>query len=254
MRFDVHYEAETGSTNTDLLALARAGARPGTVLRAGHQTSGRGRLGRRWQAPPGSSLLASILLPAGPVPFLVVARVALAASDACRDLAGVDADLKWPNDLLVDDRKLAGVLAEADSARPLVVVGIGCNLTWPAGSGSGDERPDVDHDVEDIEDVEDVEDRATALSHHVAVTPGPAELLDGLLARLDRWLDRRADDVLEAYRLRCATLGRVVRVVLPDRVIVGEATGLTSWGELEVRSATGTQLVRAGDVVHVRPR
>ena len=238
MRWDVHYVEETASTNADLLALARAGAPPGTVVRAGVQTAGRGRLGRTWHAPAGSSLLASILLEADPVPFLVTARVALAASDACLDLAGVPADLKWPNDLLVGDRKLAGLLAEADGGGQSVVVGIGVNVTWPAAA----ELP------------EDLRDLVVALSHVSAAVPGPAELLERLLVRLDGWLARSPAEVLSAYRRRCATLGRSVSVILPHRTLEGLATGITSSGELEVVVGATTHQVRTGDVVHVRAK
>lgn len=246
MRWNVHYVERTGSTNHDLLAMARAGAPAGTVVRAGYQTAGRGRLGRSWQAPLGTSLLASILLDAEPVPFLVVARVALAASDACREMAAVDAALKWPNDLMVGDRKLAGLLAEADSGSPpareaqrspTVVVGIGCNVTWP---------PRVEPAGEDIRDV------VAALSDSGSVVPSPAALLDGLLERLDGWLTATPDRVLGVYRRRCATLGSQVRVALPDRMLEGRAVGITASGELEVAVGASTQLVRAGDVVHVR--
>ncbi len=237
VRWDVHYVEQTGSTNADLLALARRGAQPGTVVRAGHQTAGRGRLGRRWEAPPGSSLLASILLAAEAVPFLAVARVALAAADACLHLAGVDAGLKWPNDLVVGDRKLAGLLAEADGGDPTFVVGIGCNVAWP---------PSAEHPPE-------LRDLVTALSDHTAEPPDPGVLLDALLARLDAWLDFRPDEVLVAYRARCSTLGRTVKVDLAGRSLDGLAAGITPSGELSVANATGTEVVRAGDVVHVRP-
>src|SRR5690349_5822405 len=113
--FRVAHVAETGSTNADLVAAARAGEPAGAVLVADHQTAGRGRLVRAWQAPPGSALLCSILLRPRPgtVVHGAVWSVALAAREACRRLAGVAPDLKWPNDLLWDGRKLAGVLAEA---------------------------------------------------------------------------------------------------------------------------------------------
>ena len=238
MRWDVHYVERTGSTNSDLLALAREGAPPGTTLRAGHQTAGRGRLGRTWEAPPGSSLLASILLEAEPAPFVTVARVALAAADACHDLAGVDPDLKWPNDLVIGDRKLAGLLAEADAGSPTVAVGIGCNVAWP---------PQAELPAE-------LRDLVVALSWVATDPPGPEALLDGLLRRLDDWLARAPDEVLGAYRGRCATLGAAVRVELPHGTLEGTATGITSSGELEVLSGTATQVVRSGDVVHVRAR
>ena len=238
MRWDVHYVEETASTNADLLARARAGAAPGTVVRAGAQTAGRGRLGRVWQAPPGTSLLASILLEAEPVPFVVMARVVLAAADACRDLAGVRADLKWPNDLLVGDRKLAGLLAEADGGSQHVVVGIGVNIAWPPAAELAPELRDL----------------VVALNHLSDAVPSAAGLLEGLLPKLDGWLARPGSAVLAAYRDRCATLGRAVTVALPDRTMEGVATGITRSGELEVAVGATTQVVRTGDVVHVRAK
>ena len=235
MRWDVHYVSETGSTNADLAALARGGAAPGRVLRAGHQTAGRGRLGRRWEAAPGTSLLASLLLPAEAVPFLAVARVALAAAEAGHDLTGIEITLKWPNDLLVGDLKLAGLLAETEGGSPTMVVGIGWNLVWPAaGPPPG------------------LAERAVALADLVAIPPGSADLLDALLARLDRWLLRPPGEILSAYRQGCSTLGRRVALQLPGRVLAGTATGLTPEGELEVATAEGPEVVHVGDLVHLR--
>src|SRR5690349_15935960 len=116
-RFRVRWVDETGSTNHDLLAAARAGEPEGLVLVADHQSAGRGRLGRVWEAPPGASLLMSILL--RPVLGLadahaVTAAVGLAAAYACEAVAGFRPGLKWPNDLVVGPRKLAGILAETN--------------------------------------------------------------------------------------------------------------------------------------------
>src|SRR5580692_10569135 len=143
--------AEIDSTNRYLLDAARAGAPEGAVAVADYQRAGRGRLGRRWEAPPGSNLLVSVLLrPRLAVEelHLCTVAVALAASAACEQGAGVVPDLKWPNDLMVGDRKLGGILAEALPAgtsaadaddgtgrgstnAPAVVVGLGLNVGWP---------------------------------------------------------------------------------------------------------------------------
>jgi BirA family biotin operon repressor/biotin-[acetyl-CoA-carboxylase] ligase len=139
---DVRWLEETDSTNTRLLEEARAGAPEGRVLAADHQTAGRGRMGRRWEAPPGSALLVSVLVrPALPLgrAHLVTMAAGLAASDACEALAGVRPGLKWPNDLVVDDAKLAGLLAESvvegDALRALVV-GMGLNVTAAPAEGA----------------------------------------------------------------------------------------------------------------------
>src|SRR5688500_2711884 len=132
----VRWVAETGSTNTDAMGLAHDGEPEGQVVVADHQRAGRGRLGRTWTAPPGASLLVSVLLrPPAPVVGAVAMAVGLAMAEAVEELTGVEARLKWPNDLVVPvpgpgldgsgpdrsgpDRKLAGILAEAD---------------WPVGS------------------------------------------------------------------------------------------------------------------------
>src|SRR5215213_687611 len=194
LRFDdVRWVEETDSTNTRLLEEARAGAPEGVVLVADHQTAGRGRLGRRWEAPPGSSLLVSVLLrPDVPVDrgHLVTMAAGLAASDACEAVAGVRPGLKWPNDLVVDDAKLAGLLAESvvDGERlGALVVGMGLNVTAAPAEG------------------------ATCLADHADRPVERRELLEAWLGRLDARLDD-LDAVRADYRPRCATLGRQVRV------------------------------------------
>jgi BirA family biotin operon repressor/biotin-[acetyl-CoA-carboxylase] ligase len=224
----VHYVDETGSTNAVLLAMARDGAPERTVLRAGYQTAGRGRLGRTWLAPPGSALLASILLrPEGGPGWRHTAAVALAAADACRDLCGVEPGLKWPNDLVVGERKLAGVLAEADSGSGAVVVGIGLNCRFDG------QAPD------------EIASVAVALDELAGPkAPEPASVLSALLDRLDAWLE--APDLPAAFRRRCVTLGR--RVQIED--IDGEAVDVTDEGRLLVETGTCIKEVSAGDVHH----
>ncbi len=141
--WDVRRFDEIDSTNTYLRDQARQGAAEGLVAVADHQTAGRGRLDRRWESPPGATLLASVLFRPACAPadlHLCTGAVALAAADACGEVAGVDPELKWPNDLLVGGAKLAGVLAEAEFAgRPAgaVVVGIGLNVAWPGPAEAG---------------------------------------------------------------------------------------------------------------------
>jgi BirA family biotin operon repressor/biotin-[acetyl-CoA-carboxylase] ligase len=211
---------ETASTNADLLAVAgRAPHR--TVRRADHQTAGRGRLDRRWEAPPGANLLVSILFREVPDdPGELTRRVGLAVVDAALDLAGVTAGLKWPNDVVVDDRKLAGILAQRHESGA-VVVGLGLNLAWaPEG--------------------------AEALG--ADVTPRRA-----LAAVLDRF-DRLPDDVEARYRASLVTLGRRVRVELPDGELVGRAVDVERDGRLVVLDDCAvTHRVDVGDVVHLHP-
>ena len=223
--FDVRRFAEIDSTNTWVMGEARAGAPEGLVAVADHQTAGRGRLGRVWEAPPGANLLMTVLLrPTTPDSHLAVAAVALAGRDAASSVGGVGCGLKWPNDLVLDDgRKLAGVLAETDGAGA-VAVGIGLNVGWaPEGAaclGAGVARDDV---------------------------------LDRLLSSLGRWLDAGWPAVARAYREACVTIGRRVRVELVDgEVFEGAAADVDDAGRLLVETSVCLRTVEVGDVVHLR--
>ncbi|MFM8237190.1 MAG: biotin--[acetyl-CoA-carboxylase] ligase [Actinomycetota bacterium] len=224
---DVRWFATVDSTNRYLLERAAAGAAEGLVAVADEQTAGRGRLGRSWTAPPGAALLVSVLLrPAVPAErrHLVTLAAACALLDALDALA-LDpgaVGVKWPNDVVVGDRKLAGVLAEAD-ARGAVVVGIGVNVR-------GDWFPP------------DLADTATA------VAVDRTELLVAWLRAYDRRLDGLAE-VVDAARVRSATLGRRVRVEATGGAFEGEARDLTAEGFLVVDD----RVVTAADVVHLRP-
>jgi BirA family biotin operon repressor/biotin-[acetyl-CoA-carboxylase] ligase len=245
---DVRWIPSTGSTNADAISLARANAPEGIVIVADHQTAGRGRQGRTWEAPPASSLLVSVLLrPPAPVRDLCTMAVAVAAVDAIAEVAGLSCRLKWPNDLVWPgdgserDRKLAGVLAEADG--DAVVVGIGINVDWP------EVLPD------------DLSLVATACNHVMGSAPDREDLLIALLQHLDlRYTPLVASNdrvpLLQAWRDRSATLGRRVRVELADgEEVVGTAVDVTDLGHLVVEDdLLMTQTVAAGDVIHLRPQ
>ncbi len=248
---DVRWVPETGSTNADAMGLARAGEHEGIVLVADHQTAGRGRAGRSWTAPPGGSLLLSVLLrpPAGVMDQTTMA-VALSASEAIEELAGFAPSLKWPNDLVwpgdgsSPDRKLAGILAEADWAAgadepTAVVVGIGINVLWP------DDLP------------EDLAEIAVACNHISPVPVDREDLLISLLRRLDvhyaALLEGDRASLLLAWRSRSATLGRRVRVDLGAEEVEGVAADITVAGHLVVETASGPRHLAVGDVVHLRP-
>jgi BirA family biotin operon repressor/biotin-[acetyl-CoA-carboxylase] ligase len=252
---DVRWVAETGSTNKDLLAEAAAGAPEGVVLVADHQTAGRGRLDRTWSAPPGASLLVSVLLRPEVAPehaFLVTAAAAVAACQACSEVTAVFPGIKWPNDLVVvagdrfAGRKLAGILAEsvvADGRISAVVLGMGLNVNWP--------------EVLPVELAETV----VALDHVVGHPVDRERLLVSWLRHLDAWLDRLATDEgreLLVVRVRelSATLGRPVRVELPEGVVEGTALDVTPGGHLLVAPDDGREPVEVtvGDVVHLRHR
>jgi BirA family biotin operon repressor/biotin-[acetyl-CoA-carboxylase] ligase len=240
---DVRWVESTGSTNADLMARARDGAPEGIVLVADHQTAGRGRQGRTWTAPPGASLLLSILLrPTSAAAQTTTMAVAVAASEAVDELAGFQPRLKWPNDLVwpgdgsASDRKLAGVLAEADwgaTDQVAVVVGIGINVVWP-------------HDLPP-----DLADVAIAINHVASVEIDREELLIALLRRLDRWL--YAPELLDRWRELSATLGRRVRILLATENLTGTAMDVDERGHLVVELPGGERrTVAVGDVVHLR--
>ncbi|MEU7379062.1 biotin--[acetyl-CoA-carboxylase] ligase [Streptomyces sp. NPDC042207] len=248
---EVDVVGSTGSTNTDLVARAAVGkAAEGAVLVAEEQTSARGRLDRRWTAPPRSGLFFSVLLRPGEVdvarwgwlPLLTGVAVATGLSRA----AGVDTALKWPNDLLVtvggEERKAGGILAERAGA-DAVVIGIGINVSLRR-----DELPVP---------------QAGSLALAGAVSTDRDPLLRSVLRSLEDWYgrwravegDAAASGLQEAYAAGCATLGRVVRAELPgDRAVVGEAVAVDGDGRLVIATEEGVQEpVGAGDIVHLRP-
>jgi BirA family biotin operon repressor/biotin-[acetyl-CoA-carboxylase] ligase len=213
---------ETGSTNADLAAAAVSGAANRSVLMARHQTSGKGRLDRRWEAPPGTNLLVSLLFRDVPEhPHQLTQRVALAASQACFKVAGVSPVLKWPNDLLLDDRKLAGVLAQAGgTGTEYVVVGIGLNIGW---APEGAVRLGDGYD--------------------------PVDVLDAMLVAYDDL----PDDITDIYRASLVTIGQSVRVELSGSEVVGRALDVLPDGRLVVLDECGiTHRFDTGDIVHLR--
>jgi BirA family transcriptional regulator, biotin operon repressor / biotin---[acetyl-CoA-carboxylase] ligase len=229
---DVHWFEIVDSTNRYLLQRAAQGGAAGEVAVADEQTAGRGRLGRSWVAPPGSALLVSVLLrPALPPErvHLVTLAAGLAALDALHALdvsarAGPSEPvrLKWPNDVVVGDRKVAGILAEADGGGA-VVVGMGCNV-----------RPDaLPPELREIA---------------AAVAVDREDLLVEWLQAYDARLDA-LDRVVADAAARSATIGRRVRVELAGETFEGNAEALTAEGYLVVDG----RVVSAGDVVHLRP-
>lgn len=260
---DVRWVTETGSTNADVMELARQGEPEGIVLVADHQRAGRGRAGRTWSAPPGAGLLLSVLLrPPAAVLDLATMAVAVAAASAVASVAGFAPRLKWPNDLVWpgdgsgSDRKLAGILAEADwpagsavsdgwkppaaGEKAVVVVGIGLNVRWP------DELPP------------ELAEIAVAMNH---VTDAPVDREDLLIALLSELGPRYAalcagdrSNLLDEWRARSATLGRRVRIELGADDVDGTAVDITDDGHLVVETLEGERRTFAvGDVVHLRP-
>ena len=241
--------AQLGSTNDIARQRARAGHREGLVVLADEQVAGRGRLGRGWAAPPGTSLLLSVLLrptwlaPADAFLLTMLAGVALCA--AVEQAAPIRAALKWPNDLLLPApgglRKAAGVLSELDldgDRIGWVVLGMGINVNWaPQG----------------VVDGRDLGLQATSLSASLGQPVERLALLRALLVQLDGEYGalRRGQrgSLFERWRARLATLGQPVQVRLPAGELHGTAEDVEPSGALRVRDAQGTlHTVLAGDV------
>jgi BirA family biotin operon repressor/biotin-[acetyl-CoA-carboxylase] ligase len=251
---DLVVTPDTGSTNADVAKAAQEGAAEGLVVVAERQRAGRGRLGRQWVSPPRAGLAVSFLVRPNDISpsrygwLPLLAGVALA--ETVRRFAEVDAVLKWPNDLLIGDRKCAGILAEsvtdgvggAAGSRAGVVLGIGLNVTLREPELP---RPD-----------------ATSLLLAGAAATDRDPLLRALLRTLADWYgswcarggDSETSGLRDAYRLHCATLGRQIRVALPNNTqLTGTASDVDSTGRLVVTGLDGTSNpVAAGDVVHVR--
>jgi len=234
-RWLVKSVAETGSTNADLVEAARSGAPDGLVLRADHQSAGRGRRDRTWEAPPGRNLLVSILFRSGEHPGFsaqdLVRCVSVAAVEACRAVGGVDVALKWPNDLLLSGNKLAGVLAQSGTSDDgeFAVVGIGLNIGWaPPG--------------------------AAALRDVIDDVPTPERFCTMMLDALGAHLDVGAGDIHDRYRAVLATVGEKVRAVTDAGEIVGRAVSVERDGRLVVLDECAvTHRIDTADVVHLRP-
>lgn len=235
----IDYVPETGSTNADMARLARSGAAPGSVLLTANQTAGRGRFTRAWSTPPGVSIALSILVrPLRPLtewtwlPLLAGLAVASGLSQA----SGLKVELKWPNDVLIDGKKVCGLLSEIvdTPVAQCAVIGWGINVAMDA-----DELP--------------VPGATSLLLQGVQVpmTEVAAALLESFAAYFGQWDAGRRDQVSQAYARRCTTIGQQVRVVLSERESVeGYASGVDDFGRLLVDD----QAYAAGDVFHLRPR
>ena len=228
---------ETGSTNTDALRLAEEGAPEWTVVSTGHQTAGRGRIGRSWADEPGSSLLVSVLLrptlPPDRAPVL-----SLLAAVAMIDAAGLPSmRSKWPNDLMVGDRKVGGILAEAsiaDGSVRHVVIGLGLNVSSSGLPG----------------------DRASTSLVEEGADPNPERILRDYLSELaDAYANPEFPaGLVDRYAAHCVTVGRRVRAVVEDgEEVEGVASRLDENGGLVVETDTGTRAVSFGEVTHLRP-
>ncbi len=235
----------TGSTNTEVFAMAEHGAPEWTLMVAGTQETGRGRMGRTWVSTgEGDSLLASVLLrpvmaPAEAPLLSLLAVVCLV--QACREACGVDPRCKWPNDLVVGERKLGGILAEATvkaGRLAYLVIGTGVNVA---------QRMD-DFPAE-------LRDAATS----VAMEGGQADvasLLRAYLSALKREYDPTGDglrgSLVAEYRELCTTIGRRVRATTTSgEHVVGTAMGIGAGGDLLVETSAGQASIGFGEVIHL---
>ncbi|MEO8422977.1 MAG: biotin--[acetyl-CoA-carboxylase] ligase [Actinomycetota bacterium] len=224
------FDEVTGSTNASAVELAEAGAPEWTLVAAGHQTAGRGRLGRTWTDMPGAALMFSFVLrpdldpeEAGLIPLL--AGAAMAA--AIRDVAGIEVRCKWPNDLLLAGGKVGGILVESSVAEGRVtyaVVGIGLNLQAP-------------NDVEAAAGLGDTD---------------PAALFSAFLQRFRDGYVRLPAGVVDAWTAVSATLGREVEIErLQGPPVRGTAIAVDERGALMIRTTSGIENVTSGEVEHL---
>ena len=234
---------ESPSTNRHLAGRARAGAEPGLAVVAEHQSAGRGRLDRVWVTPARAALTVSLLVSPDRVPLAswpwLPLLTGLVVREAVRRAAGVESALKWPNDVLVDGRKVAGILVERVErpAGAVAVVGIGVNVTT-----TRDELP---------------VDSATSLLLEGARSVDRTRLLGDLLAeftrRYDGWVAAAGEGLRPSYTAACSTIGRRIRVDLPTgERLDGVAVDVDDDGRLVVEGDRGRRALGAGDVVHVR--
>jgi len=227
------------STNVCAKTLAEAGTEDGTVVVADYQSEGRGRLGRRWEAQPGTSLLFSTVLrppllneSAGLLTFFAAVSVARALEHE----TGLHIECKWPNDLLLKGRKVCGILIENSlSQQGLVysIAGIGLNVgqrTFP----------------------EAFLNKATSLVRESGKTMNRARLLRTILSEMDKFYEDvrepRFDRILDEWNSRCTMFGKKITVLQHDQRLDGSAVGLSSEGGLILETAKGIETVFAGDV------
>lgn len=249
---DLRLLAVAGSTNQEAMLLAQQGAPDGTVVVADQQTAGKGRLGRSWHSPPGANIYCSVVLRRLPqteqlplIPLLTAVAVAL----ALQDVAGLPARLKWPNDVLLNGRKVGGVLCESagvGQAGAVVVIGVGINVNGGAGGFP-----------------EDLRAMATSLAMELGHSLDRAAVLAAVLDHLEKALaplmlpsPPPPESLLQEYVRLCSTLGRHVQVSLHGtETLEGLAESIAPDGSLRVLAdpPAGRRVdVRAGDVIHLR--
>ncbi|MDO4928891.1 MAG: biotin--[acetyl-CoA-carboxylase] ligase [Corynebacterium sp.] len=237
---DIRYTTSTGSTNTDLVALAKEGAPAWTVILAEQQTAGKGRMGRSYASPLYGQLTLSLLIRPPAESIERIGTMNLATGVGIIDALGLESGirLKWPNDVIIENRKLCGMLAEAVAMgkEPAVVIGFGLN------TGLRREELPVSHATSLY--LEDIEFDRNDLT---------IEVLKAVRTRLCQWQNNDLSYMAD-YRKVCVTIGQDVRVLLPgNEEVLGKATAVLNDGRIVVvDNASEEHVFAVGDVEHLR--
>lgn len=231
------FHERIGSTNDAAKQLADAGAPAGTVVIADEQTAGRGRMGRTWVAPPHSSLLMSLILRPTLEPAQasrITMAVALGVCEAIHTATGLDAQIKWSNDILVRGKKLAGILIESGilgNRLEYAIAGIGVNVNFNAASVAG------------------IPLEATTIADELGRTFSRVALAQAMLVSIEKFYARIGADLRDEFSKRLATLNQLVRAQTPSGIVEGIAEAVNENGALIVRRADGTFIeLIAGEV------
>ena len=255
-RIELHKRLD--STNREAVALGQAGVEHGTLVLADAQTAGRGRMARTWFSPPGTNLYASLVIRSTVDAQRLAAwlswlplMAALGAAEAIEAVGSLSIGVKWPNDLLINERKVGGILCESGTATgggPFQVVGLGINV-----NGAPEDFP------------EDLRGMATTLRHesgsYIDRNRLIAQVLQELESCLEEFLQRGRERIALAYRRRCTTIGRTVKALLADGTeCIGVAQAIDLDGSLTLvqpslkgnRAAPVVRQLRAADIVHLR--
>ncbi|HSF67916.1 MAG TPA: biotin--[acetyl-CoA-carboxylase] ligase [Nitrospiraceae bacterium] len=238
------------STNREASQLAQAEVEHGTVVAADSQTAGRGRLSRTWFSPPGANLYCSVILRSSLPPERLTEWLswlplisALAAAEAIEQVSSTHVSVKWPNDLMISERKVGGILCESGTgprSNPFQIIGIGINVN-------------VEHKDFPVE----LRGSATSIWQERSIVVDRNRLLAQLLIELEQCLDEVTvhgpDRIALAYYQRCSTIGRKVRATLANGdAVVGLAEGIGQDGSLRVRPQTTHPGSKTAKVVHLR--
>ncbi len=243
---EIVFRETIDSTNTLATELAEKGVAHGTLVLADNQTKGKGRLGRMWLSPPKSNIYMSIILRPEIAPkdaTMLTMMSAVAAANAVRKATGLKADIKWPNDLLVSDKKLGGILTELKSDPDRVifsVIGIGINVNIKQNNFPSDIRP-----------------IATSVREEMGKSYPRTLLIAGILEEMEKWykvlIKKGRMPVLEEWKKLSSTLGRKVKATVGNEIFTGTATDIDEEGMLILKLQSGVlKRISAGDITMLR--